>query len=113
MSTAHDHYREAERLLDGCSTATKYGRVYNVGAPLNDGIVAIAQVHATLALAAAHGADKPAVTVDNIRTVTAAQGEEIGDQMGGTPNNCNHERCWFHDVQENCHVDEKGVYFRA
>lgn len=49
MATGPEHYREAERLIKGLTTAT--GAVYVEDG--NEQVIALAQVHATLAAAAA------------------------------------------------------------
>lgn len=50
---AHEHYREAERLLEHAASLT-------VAADASH-FLRTAQVHATLALAAAHGAGHPPI----------------------------------------------------
>jgi hypothetical protein len=93
MSTAHDHYREAERLIK--LGGDVYADPDNVDDPdaraeaMRDAtyFVAEAQVHATLALAAASGANRPAVEKPDVRTIAdpPAHGDLIIDQMGDTP----------------------------
>lgn len=64
---ANEHYREAERLITGARAepAEKY--------TMDDRmmLLAAAQVHATLAVAATHGADEPGL-IDDLRRAVAA-----------------------------------------
>lgn len=126
MPTAHDHYRQAEKALDFANEA-------EWGSDTERYHLAAAQVHATLALAAASTldtvtkfmGDSSAVTewgrilgvprvppADRIDTRTMsdppAQGEEITDQMGGTPAvevPLSEIFCDAHDCDEDGHAD--------
>lgn len=92
-----EHYREAERLLAG---AMKH-RVDSAGDwkdgdveshKVADALVAEAQVHATLALAAAHGIEEPPVSERRPRTritdnhlIAVANVYTDADDAGGAP----------------------------
>jgi hypothetical protein len=56
--TGPEHYREAERLLRILTKTTEHGGTV-IDASMNPNVVAAAQVHATLALAAATPAETP------------------------------------------------------
>lgn len=112
---AHDHYREAERLLEKADSAEG-------GSDLEHYFLSAAQVHATLALAAAQGANRPPADRLDTRTFSEpAQGDLIVDQMGDIPQAPNDEdvpfcddgRCFRdrHDATEP-HVDADGREFR-
>jgi hypothetical protein len=66
MPNATEHYREAERLAALAAFDVVDGLPGRDGHPITLAVVnsltARAQVHATLALAAAHGADNPYLT---------------------------------------------------
>lgn len=79
--TGPEHYREAERLINSLKTDT--GAVY-----VEDGngqVSALAQVHATLALAAATrdaGLPPGKVLADRCRTAQSAHGRQCGKADG-------------------------------
>lgn len=111
MPTAHEHYRNAERKLNRANSTPDPN--------LTRDYLLAAQVHATLALAAAHGADKPAASVQlgPGPTTAPAQGEEIDDQMGGEPEPavCGYLATgqFCHDTpgHTGSHLDENGDRF--
>ena len=78
--TGHDHFAETIRLINAISRPDDYGpgRIYDTSEP---GIVAIAQVHATLALAAATTEPRPVVFSDDVREAFVA----LKLNNGGTP----------------------------
>jgi hypothetical protein len=78
---ATEHYQAAEKLLSEASYTTRYGvPVRPNGEPMliqhHTLLVARAQVHATLALAAANGADDPAL-VEGLRNLVAEGVESL------------------------------------
>ena len=89
MSTANDHYRESERLLKFCAFDTADAACESRDDERDADFLRAAQVHATLALAAAHNAhivDAEILPAPNrLPTTGPTQGEEITDQMGGPP----------------------------
>lgn len=98
MPTAHDHYLDAERHLIYAKDA-----VANSDDERSHQLYA--QVHATLALAAANGANRPPAEKPDVRMMSdpPQQGEEITDQMGGMPGGitpCSNPNCACHDVDD-------------
>lgn len=111
MSTAHEHYLDAERHLNYAADAT--------GKPDDERYhLAAAQVHATLALAASQGAANPPARYPVSPTVLVRQGELVTEQMGEQPDTapCPCMSDGGRECVENLghtgnHVDEDGVEF--
>ena len=128
MPTANQHYKTAEHFMDvsvkvfdpDFAVETLSGVPEGPRVLVSKWLVAAAQVHATLALAATNGADKPttSVRVGPGPTTGPTHGDEITDQMGGTPDVIDPTDCWRDGcVSDNHdslgpHVDAEGVEFR-
>lgn len=86
MATGPEHFREAERLVQSLKTNT--GAVYVEDG--NDQVSAIAQVHATLALAAATrdaGIPHGYVLAERCNIAESAHGRQCGKPMNH-PDSC-------------------------
>jgi len=121
MSTAHDHYREAERLTQ----AVVFDDLpFDHLRPVET--LRLAQVHATLALAATHGADKPATNLDTRTVADPHDSNLIVEQMGDEPNvveaviycggwttrEDSTYDCMLPDGHDGDHLDGEGRFFQ-
>jgi len=118
IRTGYDHFREAEQHLVYARESGDY--------PDNERIqLAYAQVHATLALAAANGANRPPAEKPDVRTMSdpPEQGDLVVDQMGDVPEAeiyCGGRTiledgdydCMLTDCHEGAHIDAEGREFR-
>jgi hypothetical protein len=112
MSTAHEHFREAER----CITSAYEAGTDDVETERT--LLDYAQVHATLALAAASGANRQPADKPDVRMSSPAPGDLITEQMGGMPDElppCGDTDAgiFCHEVtgHDGPHVDEEGRDF--